>query len=690
MSLFAWNTQNDNYEMRDVVHLESLIEQMDGRNSLNTVHSNNSSESSISVNKEQKHDYDYEENNSFNGNEEEQSLVPNDLETTTEQQTTTAKHIDFSDLYNSSFSPQRLYIDWVQHESKDGLYTFRNPGNGDIMVQSIESDRPQLIVEGSRMKIDNNTLQIDSYDISGDGKYILMKTNVTKQWRYSSHSNAYIYDIKKMTLSPLNQQSTFNSTPSISHILWSPSGHRLAYVMNNDLYSTDLVNHTRITFDGSNTILNGVHDWVYEEEVFGNDLAIWWSPDSTHLAYLRFDETSVPDYHLQYYTQNTSYPEEMTIKYPKPGAPNPLVSLHLYSLTSHTSMMLTSNATVNATAKVSSNFKEFNISDRILTDVIWATNTSSHLLFKQTNRVQDNEITNLVTIQANETRIESTRNYIPSDEGWIDISQSMNYLSTATTTTTKTNTSQSIVSYIDVLDNGKGYMHLALVKTGGKKSKRINWLTSGKWEVIPGSITIDHQRNFLYYTSTERSHLERHLYRMQLNDKSTKICLTCPEDPEEHAYYSHTFSSHQGYYVLNLEGPGLPKTVIKKTSDEKFEKILTDNASLKELLKEFDLPRTRMTSVKSGGVDMDAMEILPPDFDATKKYPVLFCVYGGPGSQMVNYRFDLNWSTFLASKLGYIVVTVDGRGTGFKGRKYRVGVRGRLGELETIDQINAA
>lgn len=160
-------------------------------------------------------------------------------------------------------------------------------------------------------------------------------------------------------------------------------------------------------------------------------------------------------------------------------------------------MMLTSNATVNATAKVSSNFKEFNISDRILTDVIWATNTSSHLLFKQTNRVQDNEITNLVTIQANETRIESTRNYIPSDEGWIDISQSMNYLSTATTTTTKTNTSQSIVSYIDVLDNGKGYMHLALVKTGGKKSKRINWLTSGKWEVIPGSITIDHQRNFL-------------------------------------------------------------------------------------------------------------------------------------------------------------------------------------------------
>ncbi|KAG1053188.1 hypothetical protein G6F43_004716 [Rhizopus delemar] len=736
MSFFSWNkNKEDNYELREVADLELLIEQMDSRNSLNIIDSDddNSSESTIQeINI--KHNYEYEEDVAFHGDEAEQSLVNNtDLEraanqdTTTkrykkggkkwicvgflifllllwviwtiglsqigsartEQQTITANHIDFPDLYNSSFEPKRLYINWFEHDSKDGLFTSKNPYDNSIMLQSIESDTSQLLVEGSRLKINNDSLQVNSFKISRDGQYVLIKTNFTKQWRYSSHSNVYIYDIKKMTLSPLNQNSTIDSIPAISHVLWSPSGHQLAYVMNNDLYITDLANHTRVTFDGSSSVLNGVLDWVYEEDVFGSDIAMWWSPDSTHLAYLRFDETNVPDYHLQYYTQqNKSYPEEITIKYPKPGAPNPLVSLHVYSLLSHKSMMLTSNASSNVTVNAPQNFKEFNVSDRIITDVTWATNTSTHLLFKQTNRVQDTEITSLVTIERNETYIENVRTYKPSDEGWVESYQSMVYLSTS-----KLKNNQSIISYVDILDNGKGYMHLAIIKTGGKKNKRITWLTTGKWEVVPGSVIIDHRRNLLHYISTEKSPLERHLYRIQLNDKnpsSTKVCLTCPEDTEEHAYYSVSFSPHYGYYVLNYEGPNVPKNILRKVDDDSFEKVLEDNSLLKNLLQQFDLPRTRMTTVKSGGVDMDVMEVLPPDFDATKKYPVLFHVYGGPGSQLVNYMFDLNWSTFLASKLGYIVVTVDGRGTGFKGRKYRMGVRGRLGELETIDQINAA
>ncbi|KAI9283253.1 Alpha/Beta hydrolase protein [Sporodiniella umbellata] len=429
---------------------------------------------------------------------------------------------------------------------------------------------------------------------------------------------------------------TINSVPSISYTLWSPSGHTLAYIMDNNIYITNLVEHNRVTLDGSKVVLNGVLGWVYEEDVFGRDHAIWWSPDSTHLAYLKFDEKDVPNYRLQYYMKkNSSYPEEVDVKYPKPGAPNPLVSLHVYSLSSKNSLMLTSNLSVNVTADISSDFKEFNISNRILTDVTWATNTSTHLLFKQTNRVQDHEITSLATIANNSAHIESIRVYKPSDSGWVDISQSMTYISTKAN-----NSNQSTVSYAD-----------------------------------------------------KRSRLERHVYRIQLNSKlpgSTKTCLTCPKDPEDHAYYSVSFSPLKRFYVLSYEGPGVPTTAIKSTDNEGLNKVLTNNESLQRLLKSFDLPRTRMTSVKSGGVDMDAMEILPPDFDATKKYPVLFCVYGGPGSQLVDYRFDLSWSTFLASKLGYIIVTVDGRGTGFRGRKYQMGIRGRLGELETIDQINAA
>jgi dipeptidyl aminopeptidase len=152
------------------------------------------------------------------------------------------------------------------------------------------------------------------------------------------------------------------------------------------------------------------------------------------------------------------------------------------------------------------------------------------------------------------------------------------------------------------------------------------------------------------------------LYRIDLNNSdpsSTKTCLTCPEDPEVHAYYNAAFSPKNGYYILENEGPGIPTAAVRKVDDAGFEVVIQNNTQLKELLSDYELPRTRFVNVKSGGVNMEAMEVLPPDFDVSKKYPVLFHVYGGPGSQLASYEFDISWSTFLASKLGYIVVTVS-------------------------------
>jgi dipeptidyl aminopeptidase len=186
--------------------------------------------------------------------------------------------------------------------------------------------------------------------------------------------------------------------------------------------------------------------------------------------------------------------------------------------------------------------------------------------------------------------------------------------------------------------------------------------------------------------------------------------LTCPDNPDTHAYYRVSFSPLAGYYVLYYDGPDIPTTRVKKVDDPSFEVYLQKNEPLQKLLSKYELPGKRMVNIKSGSsgkkvkkkhkgmlllthspsIDMNAVELLPPNFDAKEKYPVLFQIYGGPGSQMVTYEFQLDWHTFLASKLQYIVVTVDGRGTGFRGRNYRVGVRGRLGELETIDYTNAA
>jgi dipeptidyl aminopeptidase len=319
--------------------------------------------------------------------------------------------------------------------------------------------------------------------------------------------------------------------------------------------------------------------------------------------------------------------------------------------------MVTSNSTTNATIGASQKLIEFEDSDRLITDVVWATETNTHLLFKQTNRIQDIEITSLVTIGSplNETTIESTRTYKPDDGGWIDSAQTMVYIPNSKAT-------DATVRYLDLIDNGSGYMHLAVLKAQSSASKSPVWLTSGRWEVIPGTVVVDRERQLVHYVSTERSHLERHLYRINLNHSkpiSTKTCLTCPDDQEQHAYYGATFSPKYGYYILQYEGPNIPTTVVKKVDNATFETVLQDNAALTSLLEDYELPRTRMVPVKSGGVSMDAMEVLPPDFDVSKKYPVLFHVYGGPGSQLASYRFELSWSTFLASKLGYIVVTVS-------------------------------
>ncbi|KAI9322088.1 dipeptidyl peptidase IV N-terminal region-domain-containing protein [Dichotomocladium elegans] len=604
----------------------------------------------------------------------------------------TNNHVDFDDLYNSSFVPLRRNLVWVENDPRDGVFSYSDRSTGDILLESVQDGTSEVLVKATDLAIDGDLLAVSSFQISPDGQFLMLWTNVTKQWRHSTRSNIYIFNMGDKSLFPLTDLATVKDLPQIAYAKWSPSGHRVAYVMNNDLYVTDLVASTRITYDGSATVFNGVPDWVYEEEVFGTDSTLWWSPDSTHLAYLRFNETAVPEYHVPFYTvSNSSYPVDLSIKYPKAGSPNPLVSLHIYSLTDNASIMVTANASTEGTVQTLGGHQDFADDDRLITDVTWATNDHSHLLFKQMNRVQDHEITSLVTIGAplDRTTVGVARRYHPNDGGWIEVGQSLVYVPSS-----DDNSDKSVIRYIDLADNDSGYLHLAIFSASldGRTKVEPVWLTSGEWEVVAGSVVMDTKRGLIHFFSTERSPLERHLYTVSLKDAdpaSTKLCLTCPEDPETHAYYTASFSPKAGYYVLGYEGPDIPMTMVKSVDNSSFSSVLEDNTALKTLLEGYELPRSRMVTIESGGVAMNAVEILPPDFKADQKYPVLFNVYGGPGSQTVSYRFSLDWHVFLASKLQYIVVMVDGRGTGYRGRAYRMCVRKRLGELEVIDQVNA-
>lgn len=251
--------------------------------------------------------------------------------------------------------------------------------------------------------------------------------------------------------------------------------------MNNDLYVTDLKTHTRVTFDGSQTVFNGVPDWVYEEEVYATNFALWWSPDSSHLAFLKLDETKVPEYHLQLFTESeTSYPKQTDIRYPKAGSPNPIASLHVYSLFK--------NQTINVIEQ-GKGFEHFKDEDRLIVDVAWATQDHSHLLFKETNRIQDHQLTNLVSLNDHDllaSQVQNVQEYKPKDKGWIDVSQSMVYLPTT----------KREVKFLDVLDNDEGFPHLAIVTI--KKSRvQVSWLTSGEWEVVSGTVKVDAVRQLV-------------------------------------------------------------------------------------------------------------------------------------------------------------------------------------------------
>lgn len=231
-----------------------------------------------------------------------------------------------------------------------------------------------------------------------------------------------------------------------------------------------------------------------------------------------------------------------------------------------------------------------------------------------------------------------------------------------------------------------GYNHLAYF-TPPENDKPI-LLTQGKWEVVDAPSSLDLENNLVYYVSTEKSSIERHVYSVKL-DGTDRQPIT---DVSKDGYYDVSFSKRGGYALLSYRGPGIPnqKMISTPVLGQNFTKPWSSNAALQELASRHELPTFHYTTVNIDGFDLNVVERRPPHFNPKKKYPVLFYVYGGPGSQLVSKRFNIDFQAYVAGGLEYIVVTVDGRGTGFTGRKSRTIVRGNLGHWESHDQIETA
>jgi dipeptidyl-peptidase-4 len=483
---------------------------------------------------------------------------------------------------------------------------------------------------------------IDSYTFDKAEKKILIATNSNQIFRHSFTANYFVYDIASKKLSKFSEKAIQEPT-------FSPDGNKVAYAFENNLYVFDFGSNkeTQITTDGKkNTVINGITDWVYEEE-FAFVRAFDWNANGTKIGFIRFDETNVPEFSMDMYNQGL-YPTQSVFKYPKAGEKNADVSLHIYDV----------NA--SKTQKIDlSNYTDFYIAR-----LKW-TNDASVLSAQVLNRHQDN--LDLLFVDGNSGVKKVVLN--EKDKAYVDVTDNLTFL--------KDN------SFIWTSEKD-GFNHIYHYDKAGKLKNQV---TKGKWEVT-SYYGFDEKNKTVYYQSVENGSINRDVYSISIDGKSKKrITLKTGTNNATFSpnfqYFINTYSSATSapYYSLNDS----------KTSKE-VKKIQSNEAVEEKLAKYAISPKEFSTITTEKGHVLNTWIIKPKDFDPTKKYPVFMFQYSGPGSQQVANTWNGTndyWFMMLAQK-GYIVACVDGRGTGFKGADFKKCTQKELGKYEVEDQIDAA
>ncbi|KAI5778450.1 extracellular dipeptidyl-peptidase Dpp4 [Geopyxis carbonaria] len=559
------------------------------------------------------------------------------------------KLFTYKDAFSGAFAAQRTSLQWISADS-DGTYVETDATSSLLFVNAVTGEN-STFVDATKLGF-----EYYDYEIQPSRENVLFSANYTKQYRHSYFADYYVFNRESGKTTPLVE----GQNGDVQYATWSTQGDVVAFVRGNDLYLWKAGAVTRVTTDGGVDVFNGVPDWVYEEEIYGDRYTLWFSPDGEYLAFLRFNETGVPTYTVPYYMagQNVApaYPKDLDIRYPKVSETNPTVSFHLLNVASGDLQTISHDT--------------FPADDLIISEVAWVADTHERVLFRAMNRVQDLEKIVVVSVPAGTSAVVRERD---GTDGWIDNNLAVQYVN-------------GTDSYLDLSDH-TGWTHIYLYPVSGGNPKA---LTSGKWEVA-SIVKVDAARNLVYYLSTERHSTERHLYSVHLKT-GKKTALV---DTKTAGYWSASFSALGSYYILSYNGPSLPHQALYSINSTTVPlQVLTSNTALATKLSAYALPRVNYITLRHpSGYTLNARETLPANFDARKRYPVLFDPYGGPGAQQVTKAWPTPaWRTYIASdpELQYIQLTVDNRGTGFRGRAFRALVTRRLGALEAADQIWAA
>ncbi|EGX88244.1 extracellular dipeptidyl-peptidase Dpp4 [Cordyceps militaris CM01] len=556
---------------------------------------------------------------------------------------------------SSRLRPRTTQVTWVAAGGKDGQYISSN-ANGDLVRQDIVTGNSTVFLQKGQIPSD-----MSSYWISADDRTVLFAVNATQEYRSSFLADYTILDTATGQSRPLLE----DQAGDIQFAQFSPTGDSIAFIRGNDLYLRD-GNGTvhRITTDGGPDQFNGVPDWVYQEEVLGAASAFWYSPDGQFIAFLSLNETGVGTFTIPYFMDNQKfapvYPKELELRYPKVGTTNPRVSLHLLDVKTKKQRNIPINAFGDET---------------IIGEVAWVTKTHQKFVYRAFNRVQDLEKHITVDTTTGESKVVRERD---GTDGWFENEQNIRFAGSLKGSCNST-------YYVDTSDES-GWTHLYLFPVNGGKPIQ---LTSGDWDVRR-IVKVDTQRRQVAFLASKHHSTELHLYSVSWETLKTTPLV----DDARAAYYGASFSTGGGYYILSYQGPDIPYQQLVSANSTTPLRTLESNEAHYKTTQQYKLLNTTWFELKHpDGFSLNVQQTLPANFDASKKYPVLFKPYGGPNSQSVTKRYvALDWAAYIGSdpELEYITYIVDNRGTAGKGRKFRSSVVKQLGTLEAEDQIWAA
>lgn len=553
--------------------------------------------------------------------------------------------LSLEDIWASGkFQAQGIY--GIQPANKGSNYTAIQFGDNGLELATFSyktQKKVATIITQAEAKWEGKNLSLRGYEFSKDESLLMLGMDVESIYRRSSKGHYFVVNSITKEIIPVSDPKG----TKISHPTFSPNGKKVAFVKDNNLFVKTIATgeEIQITKDGENNkIINGMCDWVYEEE-FSFTKAFFWSPNSQYLAYYRFDEEAVPTYTMRYYT--SLYPELYSFKYPKAGEKNAVVSIHIFNNLN--------NEIVDA------NIGEEK--DQYIPRLKWIPGANTLCAYRM-NRYQNF----LELLNIDPKTGSSTAFYKEDSKTYVEISDDLIF-------------SEDGKEFY-ITSEKEGYNQIYSYNTNGKRLKK---LTDGQWDVT--SVYGLDDKGYIYFQAAAITPYQREVYKM--NVRSGKLIRLTGED----GFNSASFSSDMSYFIHRYGTANSPEKVYLKNGSGKTIKLLEGNEKLAETLAAYKLSKKEFFSFTTERKqELFGYMIKPENFDPNKKYPVYMTCYNGPGINRVNDTWEgasQLWLHYLAQE-GYLVVCVDGRGTGYRGAAFKKCTYKQLGKLETEDQISAA